>query len=83
LGVGGCGGDGGRKGVLAGDSAYDIGAAWNAGLDAVHVERHGHERRGGCVLGDYRIESFRDLPMPAPNRARDVRGSLRGHRAGD
>jgi phosphoglycolate phosphatase len=38
-----------------------VGAAWNAGLDAIHVERHGHERRGGCVLGDHRVESFDDL----------------------
>jgi phosphoglycolate phosphatase len=47
--------------VLAGDGPQDVGAAWNAGLDGVHVERHGHERRGMCVLGDYRVESFDDL----------------------
>ncbi|MFB6069831.1 MAG: HAD family hydrolase [Halanaeroarchaeum sp.] len=48
----------GTNGVLAGDAASDVGAAWNAGLDAVHVERHGHEHRGHCVLGDYRVASF-------------------------
>jgi phosphoglycolate phosphatase len=49
-------------GVLAGDGDSDVGAAWNAGLDAVHVERHGPDQRGHCVLGDYRISSFDDLP---------------------
>ena len=49
------------RGVLAGDGANDIGAAWNAGLDGVHVERHDPTRRGQCVLGDYRVESFTDL----------------------
>ncbi|SFG54593.1 phosphoglycolate phosphatase [Halopelagius inordinatus] len=48
-------------GVLAGDGASDIGAAWNAGLHGVHVERHPPERRGHCVLADYRVESFTDL----------------------
>jgi phosphoglycolate phosphatase len=51
----------GGVGVLAGDSPHDVGAAWNAGLDAVHVERHGHEHRGMCVLGDHRVEGFDDL----------------------
>lgn len=82
--IGELGVDGNYTGVLAGDSAHDVGAAWNASLDAVHVERHGHEKRGGCVLGDYRIESFTDLPTalrpPVPNR---VRRTLRGRRAGD
>ena len=70
----------GTDGVLAGDGPHDVGAAWNAGLDAVHIERHGHERRGGCVLGDYRIESFSDLPLSAPSH---VDGTPRGRRAGD
>jgi len=48
-------------GVLAGDGPSDVGAAWNAGLDAVHVERHGHERRGQCVLADHRVESFEEF----------------------
>ncbi|WP_255195463.1 HAD family hydrolase [Halorarius litoreus] len=49
------------SGVLAGDGPQDVGAAWNAGLDGVHVERHGHDRRGMCVLGDYRVASFDEL----------------------
>lgn len=49
------------RGVLAGDGDSDVGAAWNAGLDAVHVERHDPDRRGQCVLGDYRISSFEEL----------------------
>jgi phosphoglycolate phosphatase len=52
----------GPRGVLAGDGASDVGAAWNAGLDAVHVERHDPVRRGQCVLGDYRVGSFDELP---------------------
>jgi len=49
------------KGVMVGDADTDVGAAWNAGLDAVHIERHGACERGKCVLGDYRISSFEDL----------------------
>jgi phosphoglycolate phosphatase len=49
------------KGILAGDGPHDVGAAWNAGLDAVHVERHGHDRRGLCVLGDHRVGGFDEL----------------------
>ena len=50
-----------QRGVLAGDGANDVGAAWNAGLDAIHVERHDPSRRGKCVLGDYRVNSFEEL----------------------
>jgi len=53
-----------KEGVLAGDGPSDIGAAWNAGLDAVHVERHGPERRGQCVLADYRVERLTELDEP-------------------
>lgn len=49
------------RGVLAGDGANDVGAAWNAGLDAIHVERHGAESRGVCVLGDHRVTNFTEL----------------------
>ena len=48
-------------GVLAGDGPQDVGAAWNAGLDSIHVERHGPDRRGQCVLGDHRVGSFAEL----------------------
>ena len=48
-------------GVLAGDGASDIGAAWNAGLDGIHVERHSPSRRGHCVLADRRVSSFAEL----------------------
>ncbi|MFB6154136.1 MAG: HAD family hydrolase [Halodesulfurarchaeum sp.] len=50
-----------HRGVLAGDAASDVGAAWNAGLEAIHVERHDPSRRGKCVLGDYRINTFDEL----------------------
>jgi phosphoglycolate phosphatase len=49
------------EGLLAGDGPHDVGAAWNAGLAAAHVERHGHDRRGLCVLGDYRVGGFDEL----------------------
>jgi phosphoglycolate phosphatase len=51
----------GARGVLAGDGASDVGAAWNAGLDSIHVERHDPTRRGHCVLGDHRVGSFDEL----------------------
>lgn len=60
--------NGNHTGVLAGDGPHDIGAAWNAGLDGVHVERHSHDRRGHCVLGDYRVESFEELATPLKRR---------------
>jgi len=50
-----------QRGVLAGDGESDIGAAWNAGLDGIHIERHDPARRGRCVLGEYRVESFESL----------------------
>jgi len=49
------------RGILVGDTPQDVGAAWNAGLDAAHVERHGHERRGCCVVGDYRVGGIDEL----------------------
>ncbi len=45
----------GTRGALVGDGPQDVGAAWNAGLDGIHIERHGHERRGWCVRGDHRV----------------------------
>ncbi|MFB6121837.1 MAG: HAD family hydrolase [Haloferacaceae archaeon] len=62
----------GGTGVLAGDGPNDVGAAWNAGLDGIHVERHGHDRRGQCVLGDYRVRSFDELtPRGRSRRVRE------------
>ena len=49
------------RGVLVGDGASDIGAAWNAGLDGIHIERHSPTRRGHCVLADRRVSSFAEL----------------------
>jgi phosphoglycolate phosphatase len=51
------------RGILAGDGASDVGAAWNAGLDGIHVERHSPRRRGHCVLADHRVSSFDELPL--------------------
>jgi phosphoglycolate phosphatase len=50
-----------HSGVLVGDGANDVGAAWNAGLDGIHIERHDPEHRGQCVLADHRIRSFDEL----------------------
>ncbi|WP_284013099.1 HAD family hydrolase [Halobaculum litoreum] len=54
-----------QRGVYLGDGDSDVGAAWNAGLDAVHVERHGHEQRGRCVRADHRVWTFDDLARGA------------------
>jgi phosphoglycolate phosphatase len=61
--AGGLRADGGARytGVLAGDGPSDVGAAWNAGLDAIHVERHDPHRRGHCVRADYRVGRFDEL----------------------
>jgi phosphoglycolate phosphatase len=53
------------RGVLVGDGPQDVGAAWNAGLDGIHVERHGHDRRGSCVLGDRRVTRLTEIPRVA------------------
>ncbi|PSP79718.1 HAD family hydrolase [Halobacteriales archaeon QS_1_68_20] len=53
----------GHEGVLAGDGPSDVGAAWNAGLDAVHVERHDPHDRGHCVRADYRVNGFDELDL--------------------
>ena len=50
-----------ERGVLVGDGPHDVGAAWNAGLDGIHIERHDPALRGRCVLGDRRVASFDDL----------------------
>jgi phosphoglycolate phosphatase len=55
-----------NHGVYVGDAASDVGAAQNAGLDGVHVERHDPHKRGHCVLGDHRVESFDELFVETP-----------------
>lgn len=49
------------RGYYAGDGESDVAAAWNAGLDAIHVERVGHTERGRCVLGDRRVTRLDEL----------------------
>lgn len=49
------------SGYYVGDGESDVGAAWNAGLDAVHIERIGHENRGRCVLGDRCVSRLDEL----------------------
>lgn len=48
-------------GVMVGDGESDIGAAHNAGVAGAHVERHDPNRRGRCVLGDYRVTDLEEL----------------------
>jgi phosphoglycolate phosphatase len=54
-------GHNGHTGVLAGDNPGDIGAARNAGLDGIHVERGSPLSKDRCVWGDHRITSLDDL----------------------
>ena len=49
------------QGVFVGDDPYDTGAAWNAGLDSIHVERVDPAARGHCVMGDYRVSTLFEL----------------------
>ncbi|HKJ57696.1 MAG TPA: HAD family hydrolase [Halobacteriales archaeon] len=51
----------GTVGVYAGDGPHDIGAAWNAGLDGIHVDRHDAALRGEYVLADRSVRAFTDL----------------------
>lgn len=51
----------GGDGALIGDDPSDVGAAWNAGLTGIHIERRDPDRVGQCVCGDERIRSFTDL----------------------
>mgnify|MGYP000031680507 CR=1 FL=1 len=61
-----------QRTVLVGDSPSDIGAAWNAGLDAVHVERFDPDQRGHCVLADHRVSRLDGLrELTGQRRAAD------------
>lgn len=53
----------GHTGAMIGDDAQDIGAAWNAGITGIHVERHDPQRYGQCVMGDERVTSFEELDI--------------------
>jgi len=48
----------GTDGALVGDAPCDVGAAWNAGLDGIHVERHDPTLRGRCVRADHRVDGI-------------------------
>jgi len=51
----------GGEGVYVGDGPHDIGAAWNAGLDGIHVDRHDSALRGEYVFADHSVRAFTDL----------------------
>jgi phosphoglycolate phosphatase len=55
----------GHRGAMVGDDPGDTGAAWNAGLSAIHVSRRDPERVGQCVLGDRRVGSLAELEPSA------------------
>lgn len=50
-----------QEGIMIGDSPGDIGAAWNAGLDAVHIERHSPDFRGSRVVADDQVRQLGKL----------------------
>lgn len=52
---------GAATGVLAGDSAADVGAAWNAGIEGMHIERMDPGERNRCVRADARISRFDEV----------------------
>jgi len=54
-------GHNGHVGALAGDNPGDIGAARNAGLDGIHVERGSPISDDRCVWGDHRVTSLQEL----------------------
>lgn len=51
----------GDAGVLVGDSPQDVGAARNAGLDAIHVERFDAELRPGSMETARRVRRLDEL----------------------
>jgi len=51
----------GHQGALAGDAPGDVGAAWNAGITAVHVKRRDPNRIGQCVRADRRVSALTEL----------------------
>ena len=51
----------GHTGVMVGDSPQDIGAARNAGLEAIHVERFDAAQRPGSVDTDRRVRRLDEL----------------------
>lgn len=51
----------GERGVMIGDDPSDIGAAWNAGLTGIHIQRRDPARVGHCVRGDERVSSLAEL----------------------
>jgi phosphoglycolate phosphatase len=54
-------GNNGHAGAMVGDDPADIDAAHNAGLDAIHVDRHDFDRLGGDVNGGRRVAALTDL----------------------
>jgi len=51
----------GHTGAMVGDDPSDVDAARNAGLDAIHVDRHDFDRLGGEVNGGRRVSALTDI----------------------
>jgi len=51
----------GHAGAMVGDDPSDVDAAHNAGLDAIHVDRHDPDRLGGEVDGGRRVGALTDI----------------------
>lgn len=60
-----------HDGVLLGDSPHDVAAARNAGLDAVHVERHDPSVRSRPVDADAQVTCLDELAGSASSMATD------------
>ncbi len=50
-----------QAGALVGDTAADVGAAWNAGLDGIHVARADPAEYGVCVRANDRVSHVGEL----------------------
>lgn len=51
----------GRAGAMIGDDPRDVGAARNAGLDAIHVDRHDTDRLGGRVTAGRQVDRLTEV----------------------
>lgn len=59
----------GNPGAMTGDTPADIGAAWNAGIDGIHIERVDPSESGRCVRADTRIRRIDDLVSASPSHS--------------
>lgn len=58
----------GSTGAMTGDTPADIGAAWNAGIDGIHIERVDPHERGMCIRADQRAKTLDEIIAPTTPR---------------